>query len=366
LKGTRASAREPEGLRERRGRVQDHENLDLSGIHRRDEVGHSLRAPGRRRGGGRLRSEEDRLADVAGDVIEDAHRHGEGRRVRVLDRNAARQGQRGARVGEFIGEPPDGPCGHARRLRHLLGRVRRQVQARHGVARLARGGDGLGHREREQHLGAGYRGDPLVRAGRGEREPRIDGHEARHLPVRPGVRPGELPAVLEGRVPGVEELGAEGKDELRAGDGVPGDLVPAKGESAPLAQGLQSEGLEHHAVGRPRRREPLAAERVEAAGELRREEPHARTVPRVPERRHLVGERLEGGVPGDLLESGAGLLHRAREAIGVVQPLERGLPAGAERAAVHGVLRVTLDLDGAPFPAFTWIPAGRAPRQVLA
>src|SRR4051812_23869358 len=61
----------------------------------------------------------------------------------------------------------------------------------------------------------------------------------------------------------------------------------------------------------------------------------------------LFREKTKRLIPLDRLELAAAPNHRTTEAIGIVQPLKRSLSARAQRALVHWMIRISLELDGA-------------------
>ena len=64
----------------------------------------------------------------------------------------------------------------------------------------------------------------------------------------------------------------------------------------------------------------------------------------------LAREPGDGVVPGDLAEPAVDApQHWGLDPAGIVQPLQRCLPAGAELALIDGMLGIALELDGAAF-----------------
>ena len=173
----------------------------------------------------------DRLADVAGDVIENADRGAELDGAAVLGADAAGHGEAGLGAREFAGEPGHRFRRHARRLRRPLGGVRGE----HPAERIRIGGragplreDHVGHREREHRLAAGCHRVPLVGVESGEVAARPDVDRLRHLAVLEPVALGVAGLVLDRREPGLQEVGPERDDVAGPGEIMRRELVQAE------------------------------------------------------------------------------------------------------------------------------------------
>ncbi len=222
------------------------------------------------------------------------------------------------------------------------------------------GHDHLRHREREQALGSGDRGDPLVRAHPGERQAWADIHELRGRSgtarlERVGVR--ERVLVADGREPRLHEVGAERHDVARGGEIVPRNSRRAEGEPVPLPQRLEGERLVGHvpAAGLPHPGIDQVAERP-------RLEPGDEDDTLAPGRLDLSGETSDRVVPRELLPlAGRRPGHRVGDAIGVVQALKRRLAARAQPPLVDRRVGIPLELDHPAFADLGVQPAsGRA------
>jgi hypothetical protein len=183
----------------------------------------------------------------------------------------------------------------------------------------------------------------LVGGGGGEREPRPEVVEFRPPRLRLPLG-GELASHRHRGDPGVEEIGSEGQDVAGAGELEARHLVDAERELHPLAQGFVGEGLRHVVAGRPEGLDPGRLEARETAGVERREEgdPAGAGGPGARQPLPSQGERL---IPRDGIEPAARPPDEwGPNPIGVVEPAERRLAAGAERAARDRMVGVALEL----------------------
>ncbi len=171
------------------------------------------------------------------------------------------------------------------------------------------------------------------------------------------MRAGESILEFDRRQPGVQEIRAEREQIFRVREVV----------------GRERRGPECHAVAGPQRFEaerlvalPPAADlphplidQVAEARLLGSGEEHDAVAARAG---HLRAEPLNGAVPVDRLERAAGTAdHRASQAVGIVQSLDRGLTAGAQAAVIDGRVRIAFELHGAAFPnTDLYAAAGRA------
>ena len=143
--------------------------------------------------------------------------------------------------------------------------------------------------------------------------------------------------------PRVEEVGAEGQDVLRVREVV--GRQRRRAESHPVAgtQRFEAERLVAQ-VAATHLLHPLSDEIAERRllGAGQEHDPLALRLA------HLGREPLDRAVPIDVFEGAAGVTHhRMRDAIGIVQPLQRGLSARAQPAAIDGGVGIALELDRA-------------------
>ncbi len=199
---------------------------------------------------------------------------------------------------------------------------------------------------------AGLAGDPLVGVESGERTARADVDEARRVGEL-GARVGEVELLRDTLAPQLSRKSAPNETISRAA------AKSSAGHGAPYACAF---ARAHREVGfavvrqmarrEPERREPLIEESAEAARLVARSMKRRRRASGHAAQRRSAEQRRERGVPGGRRQLAALPHHRPAEAIGIVQPLQRGLAARAERAAVHRVLGIPLELDRAAVARF--------------
>ena len=216
----------------------------------------------------------------------------------------------------------------ADRLRHLI--RRREIEPRrvrrNRAETLAQ--DHLRHGERECPFAAGRHTHPFVGHERGLRHPRGHVDEFGHPRALTGfeaVRPRECALEGDWREPGFHEVGAERQDVFRRRKVVGGKTRVA--ESGPVAfpQRLERERLVGH-VASADLLGPFVHQLAEAAG-LETGEEHD---PLAGRRAELALQRRHRLFPGHGLEvARRATLHGARDAVGVVEPLQGGLTARA-------------------------------------
>ena len=331
---------------------------DLARLHLGNEVGHLTERPGALERV--VGPEPDRLADLAGDVVQDIHGCDDGGAVRILRRHAPRHGEPALRGRELARDPPDRLRPDVHGCGDLLRGVRRDelTDARDVGGGDARRGDAGGggtqplvqdhvrHRQREDSFGPRRGGQPLVCAHPGERQPRSDVDEPGRRRVAASLErmgAGERVLIADGGKPRLHEVGSERHDVAGAGKVVPRDRRRAEGDPVPLAQRLERERFVgevpptcvlHPAPDQLSERAGLEARDEDGSGAARLlhfgAEPRDRLVPR---------ERLPPAV--------GAARHRVRDAVRVVEPLERRLTAGAEPSLVERGLGIPLELDHA-------------------
>src|SRR5207237_262919 len=159
-------------------------------------------------------------------------------------------------------------------------------------------------------------------------------------------RVSEAHSVRDRRAPSVEEIGAEGDDQLRVAK------VPPRPRHAVRAAMCLDRGmirLEIDAQMRPYtvRGEPAVEERRETPTLVLVEEDRgARGARGAPATglAELLRQQRDRLVPRRRAPRAASLDHRRAESVGIVEALERGLSARAERAAIQWVLGISLEL----------------------
>ena len=305
------------------------------------------------------------LPHLARDIVEDVDGRDDLGAVGVLRRDASGDGETTARRGELAGEARDHLGLDPHRRGDPFGGIgiERGSHARH-VRRDRRepaGDDHLRHREREHPLGARRGRDPLVGAHAGERQPRADVDELRHGRVaapRERVGPREPQLVADGREPGLHEIGAERHDVARVGEVVPGNRGRAERDAIPGAQRLERERLVGHVPAAD-----LPGPGVDQVAERPAFEPRDEGDALAAGFFHLGLQASQRIVPAELLPGAVRTArHRIGDPIGVVQALERRLPARAQAALVDGRLGVALELD---HPALAHLGVHPAPGRAL-
>ena len=222
--------------------------------------------------------------------------------------------------------------------------------------------DDLRERQGQQSLGPRPRGDPFVGIHAGQRQPRADVHELGHRRGPAGierVRAREAVLEFDGGEPGIEEVRTEGEDVLCIPEVVGGYTGGAERHAVAGAERFEGERLVAHApaadllhplVHQIAERRLLGAAQEHDAFALRLAD--------------LRRESLDGAVPIDVFENAAGVAdHRMRNAIRIVEALQRRLPAGAQPAAIDRRIGIPLQLHRA---AFTDTHPDAAARRALA
>ena len=278
----------------------------------------------------RLRAEH-RAPDVAELLVERVHREAELH----------------AATGEQKARP------RCERRRQRLQRCGRHIR---GLRSL---GDGAraSKRVRDRELGAGLARDPLVRVHPRERAPRTDVDHARRVGAL-RARIGERQLLRNVRAPRLEEIGAEGDDELRRGE------VERRPRHA-VALLVRSD----HAAVRERRvaqvrgdavaGEPSVQESREAPGLVLIDEERVPRLPRALHRRELLRQERDRLRPRDRRERAVLAEHRLPIAVRIVEPLHRRLSARAERPAIQRMIGIPLHLESASVAHFEEHAASR-------
>jgi hypothetical protein len=144
--------------------------------------------------------------------------------------------------------------------------------------------------------------------------------------------------------PRIEEVGAERDDEPR---GVEVDAREGRAERGAVGRDRRQRRL---GIVRQVRRQaepgqPLIEERREASQLVLIDEGGVGGGAAAAHGAELLAQTCERLVPGGRHQLTTLAHHRRAPAIGVVEPLQRGLAARGERAAVGGMLRISLELD---------------------
>ena len=160
----------------------------------------------------------------------------------------------------------------------------------------------------------------------------------------------ERPGVVDVREPGLYEVGAERENDLGVLERVIRDRVAVEREAVRGADRLIRERLQGHPRARAERLHPAVEQPAQAPVLELRHDGDRPALAAGSERTDLVRDDFPSGVPRGALESGAALAdQRARDPVGMIEPLERGLATHAERAGVDGMIGVPLELDDATF-----------------
>ena len=333
---------ELEAGREREGgvdAVREQEHLDRAGGHR---LGQARHVPVR------ARLSEGRVGPEAYGPADRADRHGQqiDRRLRLSGVGPGRgdpaaDGETRPAAGEGPGDAPDHLHAHARIPRGGL-QVDPPDRLGERAVREAVLDHRLEDRQREHTLGAGRIPYPEVGVRRRQRLAGLDLDEQAGPPVPERMHVREGAAVLDRREPRLHEVGAEGEDRPGLLEGVVRNRVATKCQLVRRPDRLVREGLEGHARPGAERLEEGVHEATEAPGLELGDERDARALAAGgPE---PGDERRLGRLPAD----GPAAEARAGEAVGMIEPLERGVAPQAERAATDGMVGVPLELGDAP------------------
>ncbi len=321
--------REAEGGRRRKRRVRaaHHEKRHRALPHPVRQIAHIRIGRGmleRRDRLGRL----DRLADVAGRLVDRVHR---AREIQRMNAASTREHEAGLRVREDRRQPLQHRHIHAARRRGLrhrhAGRVSKAPQHRVG-------NDGAG-----SHLG----GNPLIGIEAGQRTSRTDVDQPRRIAeLRSRVRPAEL--LRHARAPAVEEVRAERDDDTsrREVEARPTDAVAlaVRGQ-----RGGWQIGIVGHVRRHPVRREPIVEPPGEGARLVQVHECRVAGLVAAPDLAELLREQVQRIVPRRGHELPALTHHRLAVPVGVVQTLWGRLPPRTQRPAIQRVRRIPLELD---------------------
>ncbi len=358
-------------MRERvaEARRRRHRVRGVRPVHDRDadeaarHVGHRALEILERAGGRRSRLVEDGPPDVAGHLVQDRHGEVRRRRVPVVRAHAGPEREAGAGRAEAVGELLDRLHAHARGVR----RHRRAVglqEIRVGAGRVG-ARDRRGDAQRDRAFRARPDRNPLVGVEAGEREARPEVDEAallaRLVVHRAHLR--EAAVVRDRRGPRLDEVVAEGEQELGRPDVVPRHAVESVGDARRLTEGSVRDRVVM---------DPAAAhagdELVDQSAQRR---PGVASDEEDPAPVHRVlgvagpldpgGEQPLGLVPRALPEVVALPDHRARVAVRVVEVLQGGVAPRAQPALRHRMVRIALELDRAALAGLDPQPAlGRA------
>jgi hypothetical protein len=161
--------------------------------------------------------------------------------------------------------------------------------------------------------------------------------------------------------PRLDPVGAEVEDDLRVLEGVERDGVATEHGAARRADRLVAERLERDARARAERLGEAVHQRAQAARLELRDERHAAALAGPAGGGEPLADGLERLVPAERREDRAVAALRSRDPIGMVEPLQRGLTADTEAAAVDRVVGIALELhDAAVAIAREHAAAGRA------
>jgi hypothetical protein len=217
-----------------------------------------------------------------------------------------------------------------------------------------------GQRQRQDALGPGAGGQPLVCRRAREREPGPHVDE-------PGLAGllglGPLAGVLRRRGAALEELAAEVDHEIGVREIEHRLARHPEGDAGSLTHRLEAERLvEHplHAGGVAEGVDPTVGGRA-AVGAQQHHLLAAR--PRLADPRREQCDGAVRPVPGEGRSRPALATQGARVAIGMVGASDSGLPAGAQTSAVDGMVGVALELDGT---ALAGLDVKAAARRALA
>ncbi len=337
---------ELEARRQRERRVdpgtQD-EDFDLPARHRARQardLGIRRHLPVRRIG-----AEPHGLPHVAGCRVQEIDRDLRLGGVGPRDRDAPADGEPRLGAGERFRDVLDGLDTHTALVRGAL-----HVDRRDRFAEASIGRSLVDHhtqdRQGEQPFRARRVADPFVRVRRRQGLTRLDVDERARASVPERVHAGEGPRVVDVREPRLDEVGAEGQHDLGVLERVVRNRVTAEREAIRRADRLVGERLQGHARARAERLRPAIEHPAQTAVlELCHDRDRA-ALAAGAERPDPVGDGLGGGVPRGALESRASLADLgAGDAIGMIEALERGLAAHAERAGIDGMVGVALELD---------------------
>ena len=360
---------ELEAARQREGRIHarsEQQELDLAVRHRLRQRG-DVRVR-RHLSEGRIRAESHRFPDVARCRVQQVDRGERGHRVAARRGDTAADRERGPRTAEHLGDLDELPNRNAAGLGRLL-----HVDLRHRVRELPVRGAGLDQDfencEGHQSLGARRVPDPFVGARCRDRLPGL------HVDERPGaaiaerVHAGEAARVPDAREPRLEEIRAEGEEHLRFLERVVRNGVAPERHAVRGAERFVPEWLERHPGPRADRlREPIEQRAETPRLELRHERDRP-ALARLTKRRDLLGDDLQRVVPADRRDGAALPSLRSGEAVRVIQPLKRRVPSRAERALIHRMIGIALQLHHAAIavsrnhaaPAGTLATDGREP-----
>jgi hypothetical protein len=323
----------------------EQQHLDLA-------AGHGLRqrrylSVGRDLAIGRVGTEAHGLAQRAHGGIEEVDGRERLHGVGARDRHATAHGEGGLAVSERLGHVLDRLHGDAALLGHLLD-VDARNRLRESTVAPAALQEHLQNGERELAFGTRGIADPLVGVRGGERLPRLDVNERPRPAIAEGVHAGKAACVIDVREPRLQEVRPEGQHDLGVLEGVVGNGIAAERRAIRGAHRFVGERLDRHPPSRAQRPRPRVHESAQTAV---LELGHEGDGSALAGRAHggdLLADRLEGVVPADRREPGAVASLRAVEAIGMVESLERRLPAHAQRALAHGVIGIPLELHHAP------------------
>ena len=179
--------------------------------------------------------------------------------------------------------------------------------------------------------------------------------------------------MADGGEPGLEEVGSERYDQVGSSEVVLRDAVAPEHGPVGRPQRFVGEGLVPQPAGSAQGLGPAVHERIQGAGQGRRDDGDPVALPGPPQVGETVGEGLLRPFPADRIEHappGGGVRDapaaRAAVAVRAVQPLKRGLASYAEGAAVGRMRRIALDLDRSPSRVLTRVPQplGHSPQTL--
>ncbi len=340
------------GHREDRISAGDEHRIDLAAAHRVNRRVHFIRRAGFF--GRRAFEEHHGLAEIAGDRVEDHRRKMSRRIVRARDR------QRAVRPAERLAETENsfdwhtGPRAGGSRIeiRDRLGE-RREIEAR-VLRNPALLDQNVEHAPRNIGLRTRSSRDPVVALRRRHAQPRADVDGAadaqRAAPLMRRAKQRVLTREFHRRLPGLEKIRTERNQHFGLIDSIRRQVAPPKDRFRRNPRRFLVDGLVKYrarrAIGAEKRERDFSEGRA-----LRRTEERDAVLARLRRRRQPVAEHFVRFVPRNRPDRAVAAANlRMRQAIGIVQALQRRLSPRAQRTLANWIGRIALQLDDPPFP----------------
>src|SRR5208283_1992650 len=196
--------------------------------------------------------------------------------------------------------------------------------------------------------------DPVVALRRRHAEPRADvsgaANRQRAAPLMRRAEQRVLAREFHRRLPDLEKVRTEGNQHFGLIDSIRRQIAPPKDRFRRSPRRFLVYGLVKYRARRAISAEKRERDFPEGRALRRTEERHA-ILARLRRRRQPVAEHFVRFVPRNRPERAVVAANlRMRQAIGIVQTLQRRLSAGAQRTLAYGIGRISLQLDDAPFP----------------